>query len=377
MRYHVWVGHPSDSNLAARHGLELLVALLLASSAVFWIEPAGALATEGHLTIAVDTVLTEDHRGTIAVAGGVALDCAGHTVTPLSDEATSGPGISILTDGATIRNCLVVGFEIGIEAESSSGISNVDNQVSDSVRLSMVTGNGIGIQLEYVTDSVVSGNRSTDNEGRGFDILGDRITVTDNTASGNYAEGFLVYGSTIELRGNTASTNSVGFGISGTNHTVSHNTAMSNEHGGIETELVTNSTFEFNDSSSNGSGFIDFDGQDNTYTGNTANANAGWGFWRAGEGGINDSFDSNRCVNNGQGGSAMSSPNGPDPVEIDICSESGTFGDDDDSVFELDIKWLGDSGITKGCNPPTNNMYCPDSTVTRGQMAAFLHRALG
>ena len=53
------------------------------------------------------------------------------------------------------------------------------------------------------------------------------------------------------------------------------------------------------------------------------------------------------------------------------------FVDDDDSVFEADIDRLGTAGVTKGCNPPANDRYCPTGTVTRGQMAAFLHRALG
>jgi hypothetical protein len=54
-----------------------------------------------------------------------------------------------------------------------------------------------------------------------------------------------------------------------------------------------------------------------------------------------------------------------------------TFIDDDGSVFEADIEWMAATGITKGCNPPTNTRYCPDTIVTRGQMAAFLVRALG
>ena len=53
------------------------------------------------------------------------------------------------------------------------------------------------------------------------------------------------------------------------------------------------------------------------------------------------------------------------------------FIDDDDSIFENDIDKLGTAGVTKGCNPPVNDMYCPGSVVTRGQMAAFLHRAFG
>ncbi len=52
------------------------------------------------------------------------------------------------------------------------------------------------------------------------------------------------------------------------------------------------------------------------------------------------------------------------------------FTDDDTSVFENDIDKLYTAGITQGCNPPTNDHYCPNNNVTRGQMAAFLRRAL-
>ena len=53
------------------------------------------------------------------------------------------------------------------------------------------------------------------------------------------------------------------------------------------------------------------------------------------------------------------------------------FDDDDASVFEGDIDRLATAGVTLGCNPPTNSRFCPDDHVTRGQMAAFLVRALG
>ena len=51
------------------------------------------------------------------------------------------------------------------------------------------------------------------------------------------------------------------------------------------------------------------------------------------------------------------------------------FVDDDTSVHETDIDVLGTAGVTLGCNPPINDRYCPDDPVTRGEMAAFLHRA--
>lgn len=43
-------------------------------------------------------------------------------------------------------------------------------------------------------------------------------------------------------------------------------------------------------------------------------------------------------------------------------------------VFHDDIAWLADQGITRGCNPPANSRFCPEDPVTRGQMAAFMHR---
>ena len=53
------------------------------------------------------------------------------------------------------------------------------------------------------------------------------------------------------------------------------------------------------------------------------------------------------------------------------------FSDDDGSIFEDDINRLAAAGITKGCNPPANSRFCHDDPVTRGQMAAFLVRAYG
>ncbi len=52
------------------------------------------------------------------------------------------------------------------------------------------------------------------------------------------------------------------------------------------------------------------------------------------------------------------------------------FVDDDDSVFEADIDKLATAGVTFGCNPPDNDRFCPNDAVTREQMASFLTRAL-
>ncbi len=55
------------------------------------------------------------------------------------------------------------------------------------------------------------------------------------------------------------------------------------------------------------------------------------------------------------------------------ASDTDSFSDDDQSVFEADIDAIAAAGITKGCAPAD---FCPGDPITRGQMAAFLARAL-
>ena len=59
------------------------------------------------------------------------------------------------------------------------------------------------------------------------------------------------------------------------------------------------------------------------------------------------------------------------PVAMDF------FTDDDGTLFETEINAIAAQGITKGCNPPLNTSFCPDDSVTRGQLASFFVRALG
>jgi hypothetical protein len=44
------------------------------------------------------------------------------------------------------------------------------------------------------------------------------------------------------------------------------------------------------------------------------------------------------------------------------------------NVHHDDITWLADAGVTLGCNPPTNDNFCPGDPVLRQQMASFLRR---
>lgn len=47
-----------------------------------------------------------------------------------------------------------------------------------------------------------------------------------------------------------------------------------------------------------------------------------------------------------------------------------------DDVFAADIAAIGAVGVTRGCDPPDNTRFCPADPVTRGQLAAFVVRAL-
>jgi Tol biopolymer transport system component len=61
------------------------------------------------------------------------------------------------------------------------------------------------------------------------------------------------------------------------------------------------------------------------------------------------------------------------PLDVVVGPDVNTFDDDDGSIFEADIEWLAAAAITTGCG---DRLFCPGDNVTRGQMAAFLVRAL-
>jgi len=60
--------------------------------------------------------------------------------------------------------------------------------------------------------------------------------------------------------------------------------------------------------------------------------------------------------------------------EVAALAPGGTFFDDDGNVHEAAIEAISYAGITRGCG--VVDLYCPQQPVTRGQMAAFLVRAL-
>jgi hypothetical protein len=52
------------------------------------------------------------------------------------------------------------------------------------------------------------------------------------------------------------------------------------------------------------------------------------------------------------------------------------FSDTSSSIFEAEIAAVSKAGLVKGCNPPNNDQFCPTRKVTRAEMATFLVRSL-
>jgi hypothetical protein len=61
-------------------------------------------------------------------------------------------------------------------------------------------------------------------------------------------------------------------------------------------------------------------------------------------------------------------------IFMESISSSGAFSDDDGSTHEEAINRLAAAGVTHGCG---SGLYCPEDPVTRAEMASFMARALG
>jgi poly-gamma-glutamate synthesis protein (capsule biosynthesis protein) len=62
---------------------------------------------------------------------------------------------------------------------------------------------------------------------------------------------------------------------------------------------------------------------------------------------------------------------------LELEPAESPFVDDDGIVHESAISSLAAAGITRGCNPPLNDRFCPDDPLRRDHTASFLARALG
>jgi hypothetical protein len=85
---------------------------------------------------------------------------------------------------------------------------------------------------------------------------------------------------------------------------------------------------------------------------------------------LNDLFCPTRTLTRGEMASIFARA-------LDLPAATNPFTDTSQSVHVDSISALAAAGITRGCNPPDNDLFCPDRSVTRGEMAAFMVRSFG
>ncbi len=66
----------------------------------------------------------------------------------------------------------------------------------------------------------------------------------------------------------------------------------------------------------------------------------------------------------------------PPPPIVESLPPSGFWDVAPTSTFNADITWLRETGITRGCNPPWRDEFCPRRMLSRGEAASLLTAAL-
>ncbi len=93
----------------------------------------------------------------------------------------------------------------------------------------------------------------------------------------------------------------------------------------------------------------------------------GWMLWNAG---------SNFTESGIPAEAEIRTPGSVPAPETEHLPFSGFWDVADGSTFSGDVRWLGEQGITRGCNPPWRDDFCPRRTLTRAEAATMLVRAL-
>jgi len=209
------------------------------------------------LIITEDTVLNEDHQGSIIIeADDVTLDGNGHTITGPgvwvwnSTERMWWPtscGITVIgRSGVTVKNCHVTNFAFGLTLSNSDGCTLLNNTIYDNVY--------VGISVVFSVNNTILENtvHSTRNVGESYDYTG--------LAVGNLEEPYDYTGFGVDMsfgntfKGNVAYDNGWGFSI-----------------GEFEIEIFEEEM-----------GFIPEEYEDNIFEGNTAEGNTKASFWIGG-----------------------------------------------------------------------------------------------
>ena len=190
-------------------------ALLAALAAAVLPLGSAAVGSTGSLSITKDTILTEDHRGTISIdADSVTLDCAGHRVVGSGYDLATGvgdfAGVSLRgRSGVTVKGCTITGFKVGVIAWGSDGLTVTGTIATGNASEGFVLADG-------TSKSSLVNDIASANGWAGFSVYGaaNGNRVADNISTGN-GDGFAVAGSSGTLfEGNSArDSKNNGFGL--------------------------------------------------------------------------------------------------------------------------------------------------------------------
>jgi len=283
-----------------------IVVVFVAAVLGFSVLAVPAMAnTTGTMLIGVDTTLDEDHDGDIVITDdGVTLDCDDHWVTGPGTGIGWGITVAGVTD-VTIKNCYVIGFEVGIQISNSH-----DNLLRDNYS----EGNTFaGFSFFESSGNTMIGNTAHANDSGGVAgraargiALGsnaDWNNITANTVTDNEGAGILVWGaSNNDVRDNYAARNNIGLAVGpGGDNTLAANVAESNSAEGIRLDDSDRNSVESNTVTDSVIGIAVVNGStENSLIGNSADLNSRWGFVVIGS--DDNVFGGNRADGNSEAG---------------------------------------------------------------------------
>ncbi|MCK4429559.1 MAG: right-handed parallel beta-helix repeat-containing protein, partial [Candidatus Aenigmarchaeota archaeon] len=240
-----------------------------------------------------------DCSGTALIinASDLVLDCNGTTIS----GNNSGYGINLTNyNNATIKNCIVMNFSMGIRLYNSSNnnLTNntVNNNIGDGIYLYNSSNNNLinniannnseyGIELHSSSNSNILTFNTIEYNKLGIELhSSSNNTLTNNIANNNSQQGIVLsYSSNNTLTNNTANNNSVGgFHLlySSNSNLLTFNTIENNEHLGIYLYNSLNNNITNNTVNNNiGDGIYLYNSSNNTLTNNTITNNTDCGIY--------------------------------------------------------------------------------------------------
>jgi parallel beta-helix repeat protein len=171
-----------------------VVVLVLSTQGMAFAQRCGSTVT-GMMTLNESLRCPTGHG--LVVGNGATLNCAGHTIT--GGDQTGQYGVYVRdVSNATVQNCVVRNFEIGIRLRGATNSTVQDSDVLNNTRY--------GIDLtQSSTGVLIQGNTISGNNDEGIHVSGSHSnTLANNTVVNNAVEGiYLLSSHDNDVIGNT------------------------------------------------------------------------------------------------------------------------------------------------------------------------------